>query len=362
MRDTILIVDDEEMNRELLKQMFEDKYKILMAADGKEALMQLGKHINEVVVILLDIVMPVVNGYQVLQILQSKKIISRIPVVLITAQDDSQTEIQCYQLGATAVINKPFSAKVVRKRVDYIISMHNNLDNLQQKVKSQEDILTEQAKRLEEFNERLIDVMSNVVEFRDAESGEHIKRVKELTRIMANTYKELYPNEGVTDEMVNTIAKASALHDIGKIAISDTILLKPGKLTDAEREIMKSHTTKGCEILNLLVGFQDEEQFKAAYDICRYHHERYDGKGYPDGLAGDEIPLSAQIVSVVDVYDALVSDRVYKKAYDKETAYNMIKNGECGQFSPKMMACLDVAKKQMEDLADSLSDDILGVL
>lgn len=358
MRDTILIVDDEELNRELLRQMFEDKYKILMAEDGKEALILLSKHITEIAIVLLDIVMPVINGYQVLQVLHNKKIIERIPVILITAKDDIQTEMQCYQLGASAIINKPFVAKVVRKRVEDLISVQQNMENLQQKVKKQENILADQKKRLEEFNERLIDVMSNVVEFRDAESGEHIKRVKALTKIMAKTYQELYPDEGLTDEMIDTISKASALHDIGKIAISDTVLLKPGRLTDEERQIMMGHTTKGCEILNLLVGFQDQDQYKASYEICRYHHERYDGKGYPDGLVGDEIPLSAQIVSVVDVYDALVSDRVYKKAYDKETAYNMIINGECGQFSPKMLACLRKAKKQMEDLADSLSDNI----
>lgn len=359
MRDTILIVDDEEINRELLRQMFENKYKILTAEDGKEGIMLLGKHINEVAIILLDIVMPVINGYQVLQILHNKDIISKIPVVLITAQDDSQTEFQCYQLGATALISKPFSAQTVIKRVDDIVNMHHNVEDLQQQVKTQEELLLEQQKRLEEFNERLLDVISNVVEFRDVESGEHIKRVKGLTRIMAKTYQEMYPEEHISDETIDIISKASAVHDIGKISIPDHILLKPGRLTDDERQVMMSHTTKGCEILNMLASFQDEEQFKASYDICRHHHERYDGKGYPDGLKGDEIPLSAQLVSVVDVYDALVSDRVYKKAYDKETAYKMIIEGQCGQFSPKMIACFEKARKQIEDLADSQSNNIL---
>ena len=352
MRDTILIVDDEELNRELLRQMFEDKYKIIMAADGKEAIIQLSRNIDNIAVMLLDIIMPVVDGYQVLQLLHNRKIIERIPVVLITSKDDIQTEMQCYQLGASAVINKPFVARLVKKRVNDIIAMHQNLDYLQKKVKTQEDILIEQKKRLEEFNEKLIDVMSYVVEFRDVESGEHIKRVKGLTRIMAKAYQELYPQDGLTDEMVDIISKASALHDIGKISISDTILLKPGKLTTDEMEIMKSHTTKGCEILNLLIGFQDEDMFQASYDICRYHHERCNGKGYPEGLVEDEIPLSAQIVSIVDVYDALVSERVYKKAFRKDEAYNMITAGECGRFSAKMIACFEKARKQMEDFVD----------
>jgi putative two-component system response regulator len=361
MRDTILIVDDEELNRELLCQMFEGKYKLLTAADGREGIMLLGKHINEIAVILLDIVMPVVNGYQVLQVLHSRDIISRIPVVLITAQDDDQTELQCYQMGASALISKPFKAQTVIKRVDDIINMHQNVEVLQQQVKTQEDQLLEQQKKLEDFNERLLDVISNVVEFRDVESGEHIKRVKGLTRIMAKTYQAMYPEEHITDATIDIITKASAMHDIGKISIPDHILLKPGRLTDDEKQVMMSHTTKGCEILNMLASFQDEEQFKAAYDICRYHHERYDGSGYPDKLKGDQIPLSAQLVSVADVYDALVSDRVYKKAYDKDTAYEMIVTGKCGQFSPKMMACFEKARKAIESLAEMQSNSMMEV-
>ncbi len=351
MRDTILIVDDEELNRELLRQMFEDKYKILTAADGKEGLKLLSQHINEVAIILLDLVMPVVDGFQVLQILFTRKIIEHIPVVLVTANDDNQTELKCYQMGASAVITKPFEARVVRKRVNDIVNMHHNMDNLQKRISEQESVLLEQKKQLERFNEGLIDVLSNIVEFRDAESGEHVKRVKGLTRILATAYQKLYPEENISSAWIDTVTKASALHDVGKICIPDSILLKPGKLTDEEREIMKSHTTKGCEILDQLAGVQDEEAHKASYEICRHHHERYDGSGYPDGLSGDDIPLSAQIVSVVDVYDALVSDRVYKKAYDKNKAYHMIVDGECGQFSPKMLECLGSVKSQMEDFS-----------
>ena len=206
---------------------------------------------------------------------------------------------------------------------------------------------------MELFNEKLIDVVSNIVEFRDLESGEHVKRVKGLTRIMAEAYMELFPDSGLTQEKINVIVRASALHDIGKIAIPDGILLKPGKLSSEEFEIMKSHTTKGCKILKLLDMVQDNEQLQASYDICLYHHERYDGKGYPEGLKGDDIPLSAQLVSVVDVYDALVSERVYKKALDKDTAYHMIMDGKCGNFAPKLLKCMEYARTRIEGFADS---------
>jgi putative two-component system response regulator len=353
MRKTILIVDDEELNRELLKQMFESDFNILEAADGREALIQIGKHMNEIAIILLDIIMPVCNGYQLLGILNSKGILAKIPVVLITAQDDEQTEHNCYSLGATAVISKPFKAEIVRKRIMSTIELYNNMEQLEGTVEQQQSQLMEQYKKLEAYQEKLMEVVSNIVEFRDLETGEHVKRVKGFTKIMAMTYMRLYPESGLDKHKVDVIVRASALHDIGKIAIPDKILLKPGRLTEDERQIMMGHTTKGCDILNMLKEVQDDEQFQASYDICRHHHERYDGGGYPDGLKGDDIPISAQIVSLVDVYDALVSERVYKKPLDKETAYNMIFEGKCGVFNPRILKCFEVAKKSMETFSDS---------
>lgn len=352
MRKSILIVDDEEMNRDLLKQMFEKDYNILLAEDGNQALELLGAHMDDIVIILLDLIMPVVSGYQVLDILKKQGIIDRIPVALITAQSDEQTELYCYTLGASAVIPKPFKENTVMQRVIHLIKTYQSADELAHKVERQRARLREQERKMELFNENLIDVVSNIVEFRNLESGEHVKRVKRLTRIMAETYMELYPDAGLTTAAINVIVRASALHDIGKIAISDRILLKPGpeRLTDEEFEIMKTHTTKGCEILKLMDIVQDNEQLQASYDICRHHHERYDGKGYPDHLVGEAIPLSAQLVSVADVYDALVSDRVYKKAFDKETAFQMIIDGKCGAFSPKMMECFKRARTRMEAL------------
>ena len=186
------------------------------------------------------------------------------------------------------------------------------------------------------------------------EAVEHVRRIKGFTEIIAKTYMKLFPEKGLTPAKINMIVQASALHDIGKIAISDAILLKPGRLTEDERNVMKSHTTKGCEILNFLKDVQDLEQHNIAYEICRHHHERHDGGGYPDGLRENQIPLSAQFVSIADVYDALVSERPYKKPYDKDTAYHMIMTGECGAFNPELLQCLETAREEMEDFSDSL--------
>ncbi len=353
MKKSILIVDDEELNRELLKQMFQDDYDIIEAENGNEAVYKLMKNINKVVVVLLDLVMPGLDGYQVLQMLKRKNITDRIPVVLVTANSDTNVEFHCYSMGASAIISKPFSAKIVRQQVFNIIEMNMNALKLERTVKNQEKKLNIQQHKLDTFYDNLLDTISNIVEFRDLESGMHIKRVKGLTRIMAETYMEMYPESGLDDDMVDTIVRSSAMHDIGKIAIPDSILLKPGRLTDEERKIMEGHTTKGCEILDQLEDLQDAVRFQTAYDICRHHHERYDGKGYPDKLKGDEIPLSAQLVSIVDVYDALVSERVYKKPFTKEKAYEMIVEGKCGIFAPNILNCFEKSRAEIEALSDS---------
>lgn len=205
-----------------------------------------------------------------------------------------------------------------------------------------------QLQRLREINNDIIDILSTVVEFRSVESGDHIQRIKGFTKIMLKYVNQMYEEVDYTPEQIDVISSASAMHDIGKIAIPDSILLKPGKLTSEEFEIMKTHTTRGCDILKTMESLQDERYYKYSYEICRYHHERYDGRGYPDGLKGDSIPLEAQIVSVADVYDALISKRVYKDAYSLHEAYEMILNGECGVFSPRLMECFKLAKAEME--------------
>ncbi len=223
--------------------------------------------------------------------------------------------------------------------------------HLEELVALQTSVLRKQAQELQRMNERIIETMSNVVEFRNLESGDHVRRVKDFTGILAGYAACLYPEYDLDKEDVAVITAAAAMHDVGKIAIPDAILLKPGRLTEEEFAIMKTHTIKGCEILEMLGDIQEGEYGRASYEICRYHHERYDGKGYPEGLKGEQIPIAAQIVSVADVYDALVSERCYKSAYTPAQAYDMIMLGECGRFSPRLLTCLEKARRELEERA-----------
>lgn len=353
-RKSILIVDDDEMSRELLRQMFEDEYNVIFAKDGKEAIAQIGTHIKDIAVILLDIVMPVLNGYQVLQVLNAKKIVDRIPVVLITAQKDTKVELSCYALGASAVISKPYVAQVVRTHVHNIIEMYSKTEKLEGMVEKYKGELSGQQQKTEIFKENLIDVLSNIIEFRNVECETHIKRVKGMTGILAQTYMQMFPESGLTRKKIGMIVKAAGIHDIGKITVPDSILLKPSSLKDGEMEVIKSHTTKGCEILGMLEDVRAQEQYKISYEVCRSHHERYDGNGYPDGLTGEDIPLSAQLVSIADAYESLLSERVYRKAYDKQTSYNMIINEKCGVFSPKLIQCFEACRTALEEYSDNI--------
>ncbi len=347
MRKAILAVDDDELERELLFQIFGTDYDVILAKDGKEAILQLGKRGKDIVVILLDLVMPVLNGYQVLQVLKSSPNFRDIPIAMVTANTDPSLEVACYTMGAMAVIHKPFSAQIVRREVDNIVEMYHNCRTLK-------DALVEQTEKLNKFYNNLMDTVACMVEFRDTGSEMHIKRVKGMTEIMINGYVELYPEEGLTEQYRTQVVRAAALHDIGKIVIPDSILLKPGPLTASEREVMCGHTTRGCEMLRLLADVQDDEQYRITYEICRHHHERYDGAGYPDGLKGDDIPFSAQIVSIVDVYDALVSKRIYKQSYSYQKSYDMIVKGECGVFNPKIMRCFQHVREQLEEFSDRM--------
>jgi len=359
MRDTVLIVDDAELNREILEAILGADYSILKAGDGKEAIKLLSKHYHEVAVVLLDLIMPEMNGFEVMDVMREKGWMEKIPILVISGESAIETERKCFEYGISDFIRKPFDNSLVKRRVTNIVSLFQYQNELEDKVRKQTQVLRKQnellrlqAEKLKKNNEKIIDVFGTVVEYRNLESGEHIKRVRGFTEILARELMREYPEYGLTEEKIEIISVASSLHDVGKIAIPDSILLKPGKLTNKEFEYMKSHTTRGSEMLESIKDIWSVRYQKVGYEICRHHHERYDGKGYPDGLAGEDIPVSAQIVSVADVYDALVSERVYKKAYSKEEAFHMILNGECGVFSPKLMECLRNVRKQYEELAD----------
>ena len=358
MRNIVLIVDDVKVNREILTEILEQDYKILTAEDGKEALELLQKHEQEIAVMLLDLIMPKVDGFAVLEVMQKKEYIKKIPVLIITAMNSVQTENKCFDYDISDFIHKPFDNSIVRKRVENVVNLFRYKNELEETVEEQTDTLKKQYKQLQEQAERLrksnigiIDVLGAVVEYRDYSSGEHIDRVKDYTRVLAERVAKDYPEYGLTPERIEVITSASALHDVGKIMVPDEILLKPGKLTTEEFAIMKNHSAKGAEILQSIEDYWDEEYHKASYEICKYHHERYDGKGYPEGLAGDDIPISAQIVAIADVYDALVNERVYKPAFSKSEAFRMIVDGDCGVFSPKLLKCFTKERKAFERIA-----------
>lgn len=357
MRNTVLVVDDMEINREILTEILSEEYEVKLAENGRKALEMIQEMQGELAVILLDLMMPEVDGFAVLEVMQKTGWIEKIPVLIISGETSLKAEKRCFEYGISDFIRKPFDNILIKKRVKNIVSLFQYQRELEQKVEEQTmtlrkqyKLLQLQADKLKKSNSNIIEILGTVVECRDFESGEHINRVKGYTRILAERLAADYPEYGLTPERIEVIVSASALHDVGKIAIPDNILLKPGKLTPEEFECMKSHTTRGSEILQNIKNAWDEEYSQVSYEICRHHHEKYDGRGYPDGLAGDAIPISAQIVSIADVYDALVNERVYKDAFSKEQAFHMIINGECGMFNPKLLECFHRERKAFEEL------------
>lgn len=326
---TVLIVDDVEINRLILKEMFEENYNIIEASGGLEAVSIINNNKN-ISAVLLDLVMPEVNGIDVLKIMNKNRKIKNIPVFLITAADDQEILLEAFGLGAVDVIMKPFISQFLKCRIGNIIELYRYRRKL-------ESIVKEQTKRINDIMHSTVEMLVTAIEFRDCESGEHVKRICVLTEELMTEVSRLYPEYYLPPEEIEKISASAVLHDVGKIAIPDSILNKPGRLTKEEFEIMKQHTVKGCELLSSIPAIMDQEIYSYGYDICRHHHERWDGKGYPDGLKGDEISIWSQVVAVADVYDALTSPRVYKAAFPASKAKDMIFGGECGTFNPKVM-------------------------
>lgn len=329
----LLVVDDSEMNREILKEILGKEYRILEACDGEEALKMLEQYGPEISLVLLDIIMPKMDGFEVLAYMNRDKWIEDIPVIMISSEGSESYIRRAYELGASDYISRPFDAKVVYQRVINMIKLYAKQRRLIH-------LVTDQIYEKEKNNRMMTGILSQIVEFRNGESGLHVLHINILTQLLLEKLMRKSENYDLSWSQQHMIATASALHDIGKIGIDEKILNKPGKLTKEEFEAMKQHTIIGARMLDRLEMYHDEAMMKYAYEICRWHHERYDGKGYPDGLKGEEIPISAQVVSLADVYDALVSDRVYKKAYSHEKAMEMILNGECGIFNPLLLECL----------------------
>ena len=344
--EKILIVDDSEINREILAEIFSEQYETVQAADGQEAIDIIEKDYKELDLIFLDLMMPNKNGLDVLAHMRRQGFLDHIPVIMITGEATVESDMQAYEYGAADIIYKPFAEKVVMRRAQNIIELYKKREKMEEELEERTAELRKNRELLATINSDLIEALGSVVEFRSLESGQHVQRVKNSTRILLKYVQSCYPAYGLTDEQIELMAAASALHDLGKIAIADDILNAPRKLTDMEFAEMKKHTTYGCEILERF-KFQDSEFYKYCYDIIRWHHEKADGKGYPDGLVGDEIPIYCQAVSIADCFDALVSKRVYKGAYNMYDACNMITTGECGAFSDVILDCFDMAKLEM---------------
>ncbi|MEH2941846.1 HD domain-containing phosphohydrolase [Lachnospiraceae bacterium KK002] len=354
-RHKILVVDDVESNRMILAEIFRRDYQILEASDVKTTLQILEKSSGETAAVLLDWHLSEEDGSRVLEEMKQKGWMNHIPVLVVTAEQSIDTEKQCIGLGAADMIRKPFDSDVIRKRVDNNISLYQHKNHMEEKVQEQNQILRKQyavmklqADKLKKSSQQMIDIVCNILEHHYPEFDENTQTVREISRIIGRKVQAHYPEYKLTDADVEAIAELAALRDIGKLLISDHVLFKPAKLTREEKEYMKSHTAKGCEIMKMMKGIQTPDDHRKSMEICRYHHERYDGKGYPEGLKGDEIPISAQIVSVVDAYHALISERIYKRAYPKEEAYYMVLGGECGIFSPKIMECFRMSRREIE--------------
>ncbi len=332
-RQKILIADDSEMNRAILANILEDEYEIMEVENGREAVETLRGRGTEIDLLLLDLVMPEMDGFEVLAQMNQYHWIENIPVIMISAENDPEYVEHAYNLGVIDFINRPFDTMVVQKRVSNTILLYAKQKKLM-------ELVAEQIYEREKQSDLMVDILSHIVEFRNGESGLHVIHIRTLTELLLTQLLQKTGAYPLSRADISTISTASALHDIGKIAIPGEILNKPGRLTKEEFEVMKTHSMLGASMLENLPVHSTEPLVKAAYEICRWHHERYDGHGYPDGLKGDEIPISAQIVSLADVYDALTSERVYKPPFEHSKAIEMILNGECGTFNPLLLSCL----------------------
>ena len=353
-KETILIVDDSALNRMVLIEILgKENYTFLEAENGQQAVELLDCH-PEVDLLLLDITMPEIDGFGVLEIMNQYHWIEETPVIMISAEDAYSFIERAYDLGASDYITRPFDARVVCRRVSNTLMLYAKQKRLVQMV-------AEQVYEKEKVSNTMISILSHIVEFRNNESGLHVVHIRTITELLLRRLRKKTDRYPLTETDISLISTASALHDIGKINIPEQILNKPGRLTKEEFEIVKTHSAVGEHMLRQIPFNQNEPLVKIAREICRWHHERWDGRGYPDGLKGDEIPISAQVVSLADVYDALTSERCYKAAFDHETALNMIVNGECGAFNPLLLECLmdgaDQIKQAMQETEEEKQKD-----
>ena len=352
-KEKILIVDDSEMNRSILADMLGESYDIIEAEDGVQALVALQRMHSDIDLVLLDIVMPQMDGFDVLSAMGKNHWLEDTPVIMVSAEHEASQIEKAYKLGVTDFIMRPFDTFIVRHRVVNTLLLYAKQKQLM-------GLVEEQLYEKEQNSSVMVDILSHIVEFRNGESGLHVLHVRLITDFLLRKLRQYTSKYPLTDNDITVISNASALHDIGKIGIDEKVLNKPGRLTNEEYDLMKTHTLIGAQMLDGLSLHQNDPMVRSAYEICRWHHERFDGKGYPDGLVGDAIPISAQVVALADVYDALTSVRVYKASYTHDEAVKMILAGECGCFNPLLLGCLceysaDLRKLLAEDVVEAMN-------
>lgn len=341
-KSRILIVDDSGMNRMMLSELLEDRYDILEASNGVEALALIRQNLSSLDLVLLDIVMPELDGFGVLAHMKKCHWLEFIPVIMISSEGDSSYIEKAFNLGASDYIQRPYKGFLIHRRI-------MNTLGLFQRQRRLVGLVEEQVYENEKNSRMMINVLGHIVEFRNGESGMHIHHIQVITKLLLHHLVEMTDAYPLSESDIAMYSTASALHDIGKISIDGDILNKPGRLTPEEFEIIKTHALIGAEMLEQLPFYSDNPLIHAAYEICRWHHERYDGRGYPDGLKGEEIPISAQVTALADVYDALTSVRCYKAAIPHEKAMEMILDGQCGAFNPLLLQCLKDVQYQVAD-------------
>lgn len=373
MSNKILVVDDLKFNRILLKNLLEGDYEIIEAENGQEALDIIADEKDNICAVMLDLSMPVMSGTEFLKIANKNNYIDLFPILVVTAEQEMDMVQECFDYGISDFIRKPVNTEFVKSRVDRLVQLYRDKNRFKQQaerststVTNQYKMLQSQSTKLKETNDKIMRLFGTVVEYRNLEAGNHIIRIREYTKVLAQYIANDYPEYGLTPQIIDIMGTVSMLHDLGKIMISDSILLKPGKLANEEFEIMKSHSIHGYDIVGSAVDAWDEEYLRLGKEITRWHHEKYDGNGYPDKLVGEDIPISAQIVSLADCYESLTTDSAYREAYSLDEAYHMIRKGDCGVFSPKLLIAFAQAQEEFEriakELKDSLADDEIDVI
>ncbi len=349
----ILIVDDDPVNRSILRKLFGGFYEVIEAADGHAGMEKILSDDNNLSAILLDVMMPGMNGLEVLRKMKELRLLAKIPVFLITSDNSIGMMKEAYELGVMDIIRKPVIPYMVIRRVQSVVELFEARRHLRSVVKEQNIALFEQAEKIIQLNQGMIEALATAIEFRNEESGGHVQRISQITRLLLeNTVFGV----GLDEKEINNIALAAVMHDVGKITIPDAVLTKPGKLTAEEYKVMQTHTTKGVTILESIPQLHDSEIYDYACDIARHHHERWNGKGYPDGLKGDEISPWTQVVSLADVYDALNCRRVYKPPYPRKKVLEMITAGECGVFNPLLLESFLAVEDMLYELYAELPE------